>query len=72
MDKGDNTRDKMMNTVEAAEYLGVSPATLEAWRCRGGSPIFLKLGKAVRYSKKSLDTFTAARSFENTSQVKKG
>ena len=53
-------------TKDAAEYLNVAVSTLEAWRHRGGGPIFLKLGKAVRYRQFDLDTFTEARLRKNT------
>jgi hypothetical protein len=29
---------RMMTGPEVAERLGVAPATLRAWRCRGGGP----------------------------------
>lgn len=59
----------MFTTRQAAEYLGLSPATLEAWRCRGGGPCFCKFSKAVRYTQDQLDQFRDSRIFSNTSQV---
>ena len=58
----------LFRTEEAAERLTVSKATLEAWRCRGGGPVFLKLGKAVRYRLSDLDAFTESRLMNNTSK----
>lgn len=58
----------MLRTKEAAEYLGLTKATLEAWRVRGGGPVFLKMGKSVRYRKSDLDAFIVSRLRENTSQ----
>lgn len=58
----------MYRTDDAAKYLGLTKATLEAWRTRGGGPRFLKLGKAVRYRKEDLDTFIVSRLRDNTSQ----
>ena len=58
----------MLNTKQAAEYLGLSPVTLEAWRVRGGKISFLKLGKAVRYAQSDLDAFLASHKKLNTSQ----
>ncbi|MDA0810709.1 MAG: helix-turn-helix domain-containing protein [Planctomycetota bacterium] len=50
--------DRMMTRVEAAQYLGLRPATLEAWASRGGVKLpFSKLGRAVRYRKRDLDRF---------------
>ena len=43
---------------EAAAYLGLAVSTLNKWRCyRNGGPVFVKLGKAVRYRKEALDTY---------------
>jgi len=59
----------MLRTSEAAGYIGLRKSTLEAWRVRGGGTVFLKLGKAVRYSKKDLDDFISARRCTSTSQL---
>ena len=55
-------------TKEAAAILTVEPTTLEAWRCRGGGPAFLKLGKAVRYRDEDLEAFMESRLRKNTSE----
>ncbi|MGC9260808.1 MAG: helix-turn-helix transcriptional regulator [Phycisphaerae bacterium] len=35
---------------QVAEFLGFKVSTLQAWRCRGGGPIFTVMnGRAVRY-----------------------
>lgn len=60
----------MFNTQQASDYLGLAQATLEAWRTRGGGPVFLKLGKAVRYRREDLDAFLNLRTYANTSQAK--
>ena len=57
----------MFRTVKAAGYLDLKKSTLEAWRVRGGGPVFLKLGKAVRYRKEDLDAFINARKCTSTS-----
>ena len=59
----------MLRTREAAGYIGLQKSTLEAWRVRGGGPVFLKLGKAVRYQKEDLDEFLTARRCTSTSQL---
>lgn len=58
----------MFKTKEAARYIGLTTATLEAWRCRGGGPVFLKLGKAVRYRESDLVAFMESRIRKNTSE----
>jgi excisionase family DNA binding protein len=57
-----------IRTREAAAILGVKESTLEAWRCRGGGPAFLKLGKAVRYRQSDLENFMAERARLSTSE----
>ena len=48
-------RDRLPDTTralterEVAELLGLSVATLRAWRHRGKGPRFLRLGRSVRY-----------------------
>lgn len=42
---------------EAAEYLKVSPKTLEGLRCRGGGPQFHKAGRQVRYTYAALEAW---------------
>ena len=56
----------MFRTREAATYLDLTKSTLEAWRCRGSGPTFVKLGKAVRYRKQDLDEFLNSRLRRNT------
>lgn len=59
----------LFRTSEAAKYLGVSKSTLEAWRVRGGGPVFLKYGnKAVRYRQPDLDAFQEMSIRRNTSR----
>lgn len=56
------TKKTRLTTKEAAEYLGLSPYTLERWRM-AGSPVqipYLKFGKAVRYEVQALDQFMVA------------
>ncbi|QAZ66798.1 helix-turn-helix domain-containing protein [Solidesulfovibrio carbinolicus] len=52
---------RSLRTREAAEYLGVSPGTLEVWRCKGRGPRYCKLGKVVVYDPTDLDAFREAR-----------
>lgn len=49
----------LMNTVEAANALGVTTKCLEAWRCRGGGPAWRKVGRLVKYAEPDLLTFLA-------------
>jgi excisionase family DNA binding protein len=55
-----------LTTREAAAYLGLATSTLNKWRCHGGGPHFLKLGRAVRYRREDLDAFLTARRLTST------
>jgi predicted DNA-binding transcriptional regulator AlpA len=46
---GDLTADRLLDTDEVAEYLGIPPNSLKMWRYRRTGPPWLKLGRHVRY-----------------------
>lgn len=55
-------RPQMLHTTEAAEYLNVTPHTLEVWRCTGRHKLpFVKVGRLVRYRVADLDAWLASR-----------
>jgi len=60
--------DQYFTTIETAQKLRIQPCTLEAWRCRGGGPVFVKFGRAVRYRLSDLEAFVNGAKRENTSQ----
>jgi predicted DNA-binding transcriptional regulator AlpA len=45
---------------EVADRLGLSVATLRAWRFREKGPRFLRLGRSVRYLPADIDDFVRA------------
>lgn len=57
-----------LTSDEAATYLGLKRCTLEAWRCRGGGPKYLKFGNAVRYRLSDLESWIESRARSNTSE----
>lgn len=67
-----DTNQNILSTKRAAGYIGLSPATLEAWRCRGSGPKFLKLGKAIRYRQSDLEDFLNSRVHTSTSVEQTG
>ena len=52
---------------EVAELLGLSVATLRAWRHRGKGPRFLRLGRSVRYLPSDVDDFVRASAVDTRS-----
>lgn len=60
-----------IDSLTAAQMLGISPATLRIWRVRGLGPPFIKLGPAkqapVVYDPDDVRAWIDARRFESTS-----
>jgi excisionase family DNA binding protein len=46
---------------QVAERYQVSAATLQEWRHRGTGPVYVRLGKHVRYPAKALEQWEAER-----------
>lgn len=58
-----------LDSNAAADYLGLKRTTLEAWRCRGGGPRFVKMGRLVKYRTADLDAFIETRVRSNTTEA---
>lgn len=56
-----------MNTVEAADYVRLSKPTLDRLRVTGAGPLYLQLGRCVRYRKADLDAWLEAQLVSSTS-----
>lgn len=53
-------RSDLLNTEQAAAYLGVTSRTLEVWRCTKRQAIpYIKVGRLVKYRKTELDQWLA-------------
>jgi predicted DNA-binding transcriptional regulator AlpA len=61
--------DAALNENQAAEFLGVSVRTLQAWRVRGGGPPYVKIGRAVRYQRRALVTFQQEHTVTSTTDA---
>lgn len=60
--------DLLVTTSDAAEYLKLSPRTLERWRMEGAGPSYVVLGrKAVRYRLAALREFVSTGDRSSTS-----
>jgi excisionase family DNA binding protein len=66
----DQTRGtaRALTEREIAERLGLSVATLRAWRHRGKGPRFLRLGRSVRYLPSDVDDFVRASAVDTRSE----
>lgn len=56
-------------TQEAAEMIGVKPATLEVWRVYGKGPRFCKAGRRVVYPEDEIKAYLdSLKRFQSTSE----
>ena len=64
--------EALLNTQQAAEYLGLSSSTLAKSRVTGAYNIpYSKIGKAVRYRKTDLDAFISSNLMNTTSDYRR-
>ena len=52
---------ELLTSKEAAEFLKISRHTLEAWRCKGEGPPFMRAGRLARYDKEELERWLKSR-----------
>jgi len=60
--------ETLLDTVAAAQQLGVSPSFLAKARMQGTGPRYRKLGRAVRYAQGDLDHWLLACSRTSTAE----
>lgn len=61
--------DPLLYPRDAAALLGVSLSWLAKSRLRGDGPLFVKLGRAVRYPRSSLLDYIRSRTRVSTSEA---
>ena len=47
----------LLNTAQAAKYIGLAKQTMHQKRVSGGGPKFCKIGRSVQYRKEDLGTW---------------
>ncbi|KJS38251.1 MAG: hypothetical protein VR70_10475 [Rhodospirillaceae bacterium BRH_c57] len=61
--------DRLINEVEAADFLGYTIRALQNWRVRGGGPQFVRVSaRSIRYRRRDLIAWAESRLYSNTSQ----
>ncbi len=65
--------DPIHNDSSAGSYLGgeddpVTPRTMQRMRSEGWGPVFLKIGRKVRYRRSDLDAWLDAQKRRSTSE----
>jgi predicted DNA-binding transcriptional regulator AlpA len=61
--------DSALTENQAADFLGLSVRTLQAWRVRGAGPRYVKIGRAVRYQRGELVSFQKAHTVSSTTEA---
>lgn len=60
-----------LDTAEAALYLRLSRSCLAKWRCAGGGPGYILVGRKVVYAVSDLEAWLASRRRRSTSETVK-
>jgi excisionase family DNA binding protein len=53
---------------ETAQYLRLSPRTVERMRIEGRGPRFTRAGRRVIYARSGIDSWLAERTYQSTSE----
>ena len=67
LDRSVQLATRYLRTPEAARILGISPRTLEKYRCHGSGPTFRKLGGRVVYAIDDLQAWADQAACRSTS-----
>ncbi len=59
----------LLNETQAAQLLGITIRALQGWRLRGDGPLYVKLGRLVRYRRSEIERWLDAHSRRHTSQI---
>jgi hypothetical protein len=64
-----DSKFKLIDTVQLAEYLGNEVNTCEGWRLKGIGPSFIKVGRLVRYKTQTVDLWIESQTRNSTSEA---
>jgi predicted DNA-binding transcriptional regulator AlpA len=60
-------KGSLVDVKAAARLLGLSESTLNKWRLRGEGPVFVRMGRAIRYCPPDLDEWVKSNRRRSTS-----
>jgi len=67
MSEQDQTRvEPVFDTNTAAPLLGITPGTLQVWRCQGKGPRYIKSGSKVIYRLRDINAYLDSRTRKST------
>lgn len=58
--------EPVFDTTAAAPLLGVTPGTLQVWRCQGKGPRYIKSGARVIYRLRDINAYLDSRTRKST------
>lgn len=59
---------ELRNESAVAKELNCEVKTLQAWRCRGGGPPWIRVGRLVRYRPQDVEAWIESRRVCSTSE----
>ena len=59
---------ELRNETAVAKQLDCEVKTLQAWRCRGVGPPFIRVGRLVRYRPQDIEAWIESRRVASTSE----
>ena len=63
--------EPLQDESAVAKQLNCEVKTLQAWRCRGGGPPFVRVGRLVRYRPETVREWIESRTVVSTSEAVK-
>lgn len=63
--------EPLQDESAVAKQLDCETKTLQAWRCRGGGPPFIKVGRLVKYRPQDVEAWIESRRVASTSEAVK-
>ena len=64
-----DSKFKLIDTVQLAEYLGNEVNTCEGWRLKGIGPRYIKVGRLVRYRIENVDLWLESQTRNSTCEA---
>lgn len=62
---------ELITEVKVAAILGVHKDTVRKWRRAGDGPVYVQVGRQVRYNKKDVEIFLKIREVKRSRRLKK-